>query len=366
MVNCTLGEILDLNYGKGLTESKRQGGEINVYGSGGIIGKHNVSFVNGPGIIVGRKGNVGSIFYEKGNFFPIDTVYYVTLKNEFDDIRYFYYLLKTLRLNQLNSDAAVPGLNRDAAYRVKIKIHDKNKQSKISFILGNYDDLIENNLRRIELLEKSADLIYKEWFVNLRYPGYENAEIKNDIPKGWEKKKISSFANVLMGQSPSSKFYNENNDGLPFHQGVKDFGSRFVNNNIYSSALLRIANSGDILFSVRAPVGRINITLDKIVIGRGLAAIRSKFNYQSFLFYQLKNHFFKEDMIGAGAIYASVGKDELNGQEILTPTDKLIKQFQEIVIPIDDQIENLTKQNRILSKARDLLLPKLINGEIEV
>lgn len=252
-------------------------------------------------------------------------------------------------------------------YRINIRLpKDINVQKKISFILDQYNNLIKNNNRRIELLEKSADLFYKEWFVNLRYPGYENAEIKNGIPKGWEKKKISSFANVLMGQSPSSKFYNENNDGLPFHQGVKDFGSRFVTNNIYSSALLRIANSGDILFSVRAPVGRINITLDKIVIGRGLAAIRSKFNYQSFLFYQLKNHFFKEDMIGAGAIYASVGKDELNGQEILTPTDKLIKQYQEIVIPIDDQIENLTKQNRILSKARDLLLPKLINGEIEV
>lgn len=287
------------------------------------------------------------------------------------DLNFLYHFFNTqyYRANVRGSATGVTVRHTapERIYRINIKIpKDINIQKKISFLLDQYNNLIENNNRRIELLEKSAELLYKEWFVNLRFPRYEKADIINGVPTGWEKKKLSIFATVIMGQSPSSKFYNNDNNGLPFHQGVKDFGSRFVTNAVYSSALLRIANPYDILFSVRAPVGRINITIDKIVIGRGLASIRSKFNYQSFLFYQLKNHFFKEDMIGAGVIYASVRKDELNNQKILTPSDDLINQFQDIVIPIDKQIENLTKQNRLLTQARDLLLPKLINGEIEV
>lgn len=252
-------------------------------------------------------------------------------------------------------------------YKINVKIPStKDEQKKIGSILNSYDDLIENNLRRIELLEKSAHLLYKEWFVNLHFPGYDHTKITDSMPEGWERKKLSELAEIIMGQSPKSVFYNENGDGLPFHQGVRDYGSRFVETRIYSKAGDRIANQDDILFSVRAPVGRINLTLDKIIIGRGLAALKSKTENQSFLYYQLKNHFFKENMIGVGVIYASVNKDQLKSQEILTPDSNLINLFEKYSTHVDFQIENLSKQNKNLIKARDLLLPKIMNGEIEV
>lgn len=145
-------------------------------------------------------------------------------------------------------------------------------------------------------LEEAARQLYREWFVRLRFPGYEHTRITNGVPEGWERKDLGDLADITMGQSPESKYYNQDGEGLPFHQGVTDFGNRFVTHRIYSNALNRIAEPGDILCSVRAPVGRLNVTLDKIVIGRGLAALRSKTGHQSILLQQLRTHFFKEDL----------------------------------------------------------------------
>ncbi len=237
---------------------------------------------------------------------------------------------------------------------------------RIASILSAYDDLIENNRRRIQLLEQAARLLYKEWFVHLRFPGHEHVKIIEGVPEGWERQSLSDLANITMGQSPKSIYYNKDGSGLPFHQGVTNFGIRFPSHQIYCTVQNRIAEPGDILFSVRAPVGRINITTDKIVIGRGLSAIRSKTGHQNLLFYLLKAHFFKEDMIGGGAIFAAVTKKDLHGVELLHAPAPIAEMFMERVRPVDSQIENLQRTIENLTKARDLLLPRLMNGEISV
>ncbi len=178
--------------------------------------------------------------------------------------------------------------------------------------------------------------------------------------------KLISIADLTMGQSPESEYYNEDRSGLPFHQGVTNFGIRFPENKVYCAKITRIANEGDILFSVRAPVGRMNISLEKIIIGRGLAAIRAKHNYQGFLYYHLKNYFFKEDMIGSGVIFASVTKAGLENVQLIKPKDSILAIFLDKTISIDEQIKILFRQNQKLKQARDILLPKLMNGEIEV
>ncbi|MGC2048362.1 MAG: restriction endonuclease subunit S, partial [Gallionella sp.] len=204
------------------------------------------------------------------------------------------------------------------------------------------------------------------WFVHLRFPGHEHVKIKDGIPEGWEKKLLSEIADITMGQSPDSVYYNEDGNGLPFHQGVSNFGVRFPTHQTYCSVLGRLAEAGDILFSVRAPVGRINITTDKIVIGRGLSAIRSTLRQQNLLFYALKSHFFKEDMIGGGAIFAAITKKDLYGVELLHAPDSVAQMYMEHVRPIDSQIENLNRTIDELTKARDLLLPRLMNGMVAV
>ena len=239
-------------------------------------------------------------------------------------------------------------------------------QEKIAEILSTYYDLIENNRRRIALLEAAARVLYREWFVYFRFPGHEYVKIVDGIPEGWARRTLVELAEVVMGQSPKSQFYNEAGDGLPFHQGVTDYGFRFVSHRTYSTALTKLAEAGNILVSVRAPVGRINITRDKIVLGRGLASVRSRTDHQSFLFYALKNHFYAEDIIGTGAIYTATNKKELERQTLIEPHRIVLAEFEEQARDIDQNMANLTTQNEKLAQARDLLLPRLMNGEITV
>ncbi|NOZ86821.1 MAG: restriction endonuclease subunit S [Deltaproteobacteria bacterium] len=266
----------------------------------------------------------------------------------------------------MRSGVAQPQLPIRDMKRIEISVPLLDEQQRIASILSAYNDLIENNRHRIQLLEQAARLLYKEWFVHLRFPGHEHVKIKDGVPEGWERKPLGEIANITMGQSPKSKYYNEDGVGLPFHQGVTNFGLRFPSHKTYCTIESRIAEAGDILFSVRAPVGRINITLDKIVIGRGLSAIRSNCGQQNFLFYNLKDYFFKENMMGGGAIFAAITKKDLHGVELLQPTGALIEMFQEHVVLIDRQTETLHTMTEKLIIARDLLLPRLMNREIAI
>ena len=243
---------------------------------------------------------------------------------------------------------------------------DKGLREKIASILSAYDDLIENNLKRIKLLEEAAQLLYRQWFVDFKFPGYEKTRFIKGIPEGWEEKPLNEVCHLTMGQSPKSIYYNQEAKGLPFHQGVTRFGSRFVSHETYCTQANRIAEQGDILCSVRAPVGRLNISLDKIIIGRGLSAIRNKNGFQSFQYYQLKNYFFQENIIGSGAIFASVTKKQMETIPFLTPTNDILAKYENFANSYDSQIVNLFYQNQRLKESRDILLPRLMDGSIEV
>lgn len=282
---------------------------------------------------------------------------------------YYYYFLSPIGRSIIKSivtGVAQKGIRGNELKELIVHQPPIDTQRRIASILSAYDDLIENNNRRIALLEESMRLLYREWFVRLRFPGHEHVRVVDGLPEGWEKRPLDDICDLTMGQSPPSETYNTDGEGLPFHQGVTRFGERFVSHEMFCTTQNRVAEPGDILFSVRAPVGRINITQDKIIIGRGLSAIRSKTGNQSFLYYQLKEHFFKEDLLGSGAIFASVTKKELSNELLLLPKSEKIAAFEEISKPIDQQITNLHMQNVRLSEARDLLLPRLMNGEIDV
>lgn len=280
-----------------------------------------------------------------------------------------YYLLSPKPQYELlgtANGATVAHVNLPAIRNLKIELPEKSVQDKIGTILVTYDNLIENNQKQIKLLEEAVQRLYKEWFVDLRFPGHENTKIVDGVPERWNEKTLSQVANVIMGQSPKSEFYNSEKKGLPFHQGVGSYGVRFVMDDIYSTSYTRIAEPNSILFSVRAPVGRLNITKNKVVIGRGLAAINQTDGCQSYLYYLLKNKFFKDNIVGNDSIFASVSKDELLNQKFLIPERNLMMQFEKIVSQMDKQIENLDSKNKKLIEARDRLLPELMSGEMEV
>ena len=282
-----------------------------------------------------------------------------------------YYLASPFMQSYMLGLAVGKGASRNAITKMMIEDFEVpcpriDLQEKIVDILSAYDNLIENNQKQIKLLEEVAQRLYKEWFIDLRFPGHENLEIVDGIPKDWQKGTLESFVDVIMGQSPKSIFYNQDGEGIAFHQGVGSYGDRFVIDSIYSTSTTRIAEAGSILLSVRAPVGRLNITKNRIIIGRGLAALRQKNNYQSFLFYMLKEFFFRDNIVGNGSIFASITKNELLSLSFTFPNKKLIKRFNDVAISIDKKIEYLDMQIGLLTEARDRLLPKLMSGEIEV
>ena len=284
--------------------------------------------------------------------------------------RYLKYVLKSPSwygfVNNYIGGSAQPGMNARVFGKYYLPYTDFSTQQKIASILSAYDSLIENNKKRIKLLEQMAENLYKEWFVRFRFPGYETAEFEGGVPKGWKRVSLREYANVIMGQSPESCFYNTEKLGLPFHQGCGSYGEFYLRDDIYSTEGKRIAEPNSIIFSVRAPVGRINLTLNKIILGRGVAGINAKNNNNAFLLWLLKQKFSKEDIIGNGAIFTSVTKNELLGQKLLIPNKELERKFNVIASNIETEIKLLTLQKEVLTTQRDLLLPRLMSGKLSI
>ena len=289
------------------------------------------------------------------------------------DGKYFGYALVSRETYIETLGAGATGqteLSRQRLAEVEIPVHSLDNQHKIASILSAYDDLIENNLRRIKILEEMAQAIYREWFVKFRFPGHEKVRMVDTslgkIPEGWEVIGLVDSCNIVMGQSPKSEFYNTSGDGLPFHQGVTNFGPKFPTERVFCTVKNRIAETGDILFSVRAPVGRINLADKQLIVGRGLCAIRNKNGQQWFTFHQLKERFQKEDTMGGGTIFKAVTRKDVESIEFLNPANLTVQAFEEICHPVEAQIEILTEKNNNLRQTRNLLLPKLISGGLDV
>ena len=364
-----LGDVVNLKRGYDLPKRLRTPGNVPIVSSSGESGMHNEAKVKGPGVVTGRYGTLGEVFYVEHDYWPLNTTLYV---QDFkgNHRRFISYFLQTLGFASQNAAGAVPGVNRNHLHKLEVKVPGVPTQRKIASILSAYDELIENNTRRIAILEEMAQAIYREWFVNFRFPGHENVKLVDSplgqIPEGWEIKPLADCCKLVMGQSPKSEFYNGSGEGLPFHQGVTNFGPRYPTHKTFCTVENRLADEGDILFSVRAPVGRINIANTEIIVGRGVSAIRRNDDAQVFLFHQLKDKFKEEDIMGGGTIFKSVTKKDLATLPLLNPPKDVLAAFESMVGASFTLYDNLTKKNDILRTTRDLLLPKLISGKLDV
>lgn len=348
-INCQLRDAVELAYGKSLPERNRKEGTVPVYGSGGIGGYHSVPLVEGPGVIVGRKGTVGSVYFEKNDFFPIDTVYFVRPFIEKISLEYSYYLLKNLPLASLNSDAAVPGLNRDRAYSLPIRLPSLDQQSRIVEFLRQYDDLIENNRRRIQLLEESARLLYQEWFVHLRFPGHEQVKITDGVPEGWEKEPLKQIATLNYGKALKAEVRVPG--PFPVYGSSGEVGS-------HEKALVK---GPGIVVGRKGNVGSVYwVNTDFYPIDTVYFIFVEESSL--FLYHALQNvQFINTDVAVPG-----LNRDMAYSREILVPDDKNYERFLSEVGPIQEQINKLQDYNNKLAQARDLLLPKLMSGELTV
>ena len=227
-VKCKLGDICTLNYGKALTATNRVAGNVPVYSSAGVTGWHNTPLVQSKGIIVGRKGSVGTVYYSDKPFYCIDTAYYILPDNEKYDFKWLYYRLKSLHLDKLNEDSAVPGLNRETAYAQEFLLPHLEEQRRIAGILGAIDDKIENNRRINANLELQAQALYKQWFVDNRCGD-------------WKTKKLSEFFNVVTGKKDAN--FSTKDGAYPFFTCSQDVLK--APDYSFEGAAILLAGNGD-------------------------------------------------------------------------------------------------------------------------
>ncbi|WP_375470152.1 restriction endonuclease subunit S [uncultured Nostoc sp.] len=204
--NITLGKVLTFQRGFDITKRQLQPGEYDVIFSSGLGGKHNEYKVKSPGVVIGRKGTLGTVFFAKSNFWATDTTLWV---KDFhgNDEKFAYYFLQTLHLEQYDCGSANPTLNRNYIHELPISYPPLPTQKKIAGILSAYDDLIENNTRRIKILEEMAQTLYHEWFVKFRFPGHEHTKMVDSelglIPEGWEVTTLNRVCTVISGYALS-------------------------------------------------------------------------------------------------------------------------------------------------------------------
>ena len=375
-----LGDLITFKRGYDLPEKERTNGVYPVISSAGISGNHNVYKVKGEGVITGRCGTLGKMYFIEGEYWPHNTALYV---KDFkgNDPRYIYYLLSCLGRIRTSDKSAVPGVNRNELHEMAVPaIEDKVLQISIRKLLWSIDKKIELNNKINTELEAMAKLIYDYWFVQFDFPDANgkpykssggkmiyNEALKREIPVDWDVKELGEIANITMGQSPSGTSYNDTGLGTIFFQGSTDFGYRFPSVRQYTTEPGRFAKSGDILLSVRAPVGTLNIADNNCCIGRGLAALNSKHSADSFLFYVMlyfKKIFDRRNT--AGTTFGSITKDDLFSLRLVYPTSETLGEYNKKVAVYNQKILNNHQQNQELIKLRDWLLPMLMNAQVTV
>jgi type I restriction enzyme S subunit len=367
-IEVSLGDIITLEYGKSLTGLEREKGVYKVWGSNGVVGTHNDFLIDGPAIIVGRKGSVGTVHFASDKCWPIDTTYYVSSINSLSP-RFIYYLLIHANLSNLDKSTTIPGLNRESAYSQRILLPPLNEQyrivEKIEELFSEIED-VEINLIDI----KKRLTIYWRGMLKTIY----EKDNKTLIPLG-------QISNITMGQSPHGSTYNDKGVGVPLINGPVEFGKTSFSKTILSkwtTKPTKTCKEGDIIICVRgSTTGRLNIAGFDACIGRGVAAIEAKENtINEYILYFL--HYKEKSILemGTGTTFPSISKELLHDLliplyskeeqlEIVNILDNkytILDNIREIIDGNITQIHNL-KQSILCKAFTGKLIPQNSNDE---
>lgn len=297
--------------------------------------------------------------------------------NESIDARFLYYTMLS-RDFYMQADAAAIGaaqrtVSLTALRNIEITVPPIETQRRIADILSAYDDLIENNQKQIKLLDEAAKRLYKEWFVDLRFPGHEHTKITDGVPEGWEKDTINSKIELLSGYAfRSAEFDVTGKYKIVTIKNVKD--GQFDGNNV--SHITDIPSQmpnycklseGDILLSLTGNVGRVCIIHgDNYLLNQRVAKLESDFPTYAYCLFRSKDMFNEMNNLANGAAQQNLSPIRVGKIQILFPSDVLIQRFEAIVQPIISKTILLNKETVILAQVRDRLLPKLMSGEVEM
>ncbi len=293
------------------------------------------------------------------------------------DARFVKYLFDATirrRVQQFTQGAAQDNLSQEKLLSIEFRVPGVDDQQRIADILSAYDDLIENNRQRMALLEEAARQLYREWFVRLRFPGHEHVRITNGVPEGWEKARAFSAMEVLSGGTPKTSVPDYWDGDIPFYtpkdatdtcyvlqtqRAITELGLKNCNSQLY--------DTDTVFISARGTVGKLNLASRPMAMSQSCyALIGTGHVSQLFLFCALKEaiEHFKQHAVGA--VFDAIVVDTFKVIPFVVADERRVRDFSEAVAPMFRQVANLMEQNEKLRVARDLLLPRLMSGEITV
>ena len=371
--------FITLQRGFDLPSRLRVEGDYPIVASTTINGFHKEYKVLPPGVVTGRSGSLGEVQYINQKFWPLNTALWVKdFKGNLP--KYVYFFLKTLDLQRFNSGAGVPTLNRNDLDSLEIKVHNYPTQQKIAGILSAYDDLIENNTRRIEILEEMARMLYREWFVKFRFPGHQAVHFVESelglIPEDWEVVKLPSICSkVIDGTHDSPKPALEGYyliTGKHINNGFINFAEAyFITSEEHEKVMKRSKpEKGDTIFSNIGTLGNASLidqdfefSIKNLALFKPLKKVYSNFIYLHFSSPEILESMEKQ---ASGTSQRFFSLKFLRDFNLVKPSENLLSKFDNLVEPIIKKRSLLNKKNINLHKTRDLLLPRLISGEIDV
>lgn len=345
-----------------LRKGKLQRGDI-VYTTRGTVG--NAAYYNENVPYEHVRINSGMVIIRPNNNIIYTEFLYQILKSDY----YRPYF------KQYCTGSAQPQLPIKNFSKIELEIPVLETQKKIADILSAYDDLIENNQKQIKLLEEAAQRLYKEWFVDLHFPGHDSTPIIDGIPQGWGKRAIESFGEVITGKTPSTTNIDFYNGDIPFvkipdmYAGIYPLTTEIkLSKEGANSQKNKFIPKNSIIVSCIATVGLVNIAVENCQTNQQINSIILKNEIDLYYMYfsakQLKDLL---DGLGSnGATMTNVNKNKFSAIEVLYPTQDLVENFYQYCKPIFEKILYLSKSTLKLKEQRDILLPKLMNGEIEV
>lgn len=372
-----LGDFIELHRGYDLTKDSFIKGPYPVVCSTSIMGYHNSYKVKGPGVIIGRSGTLGQVQYVKENYWPHNTSLYVSdFKN--NDVLFVRYFLQNIGTDSVGGGSAVPTLNRNHLSILDIVVPPLETQQKIASILSAYDDLIENNRKQIKLLEEAAQRLYKEWFVDLRFPGYENVAIVDGVPEGWITKTIGEICVKLnSGGTPNRKktdYWDSKDIKWYKTKELQDcwlFDSEeYISEKGLNNSSAKVFPKNTILMAIYASptLGRLGILTDEATCNQAALCMiadneNTSYQWLYLKLYELRDFF---NSVARGAGQQNISADVVKNKQIILPNKNIMEKFTITIDPYFEKIKSLQQQIQLLQQARDKLLPRLMSGEMEV
>ena len=293
------------------------------------------------------------------------------------DLHYMYYHLNNQGLRYLDSGAAQSQITIENLKKHIVYIPDLPTQHRIASILSAYDDLIENNRRQIKLLEEAAQRLYREWFVELRFPGHEDVKIVDGVPEGWKAETIGNVCCTIGGGTPSTKektYYEGGNIPWVTPTDITRNGclilletEKKITEEGLAHSSAKMVPAWTILMTSRASVGYFGICEFPVCTNQGfISCIPYQENMRFYLLHNLMNRVDEIRAKAGGSTYLEISKSTFRDMKIIVPADEILNSFEESIQKLMMKMKNCKEQNRILTSARDRLLPKLMSGEVEV